>query len=91
MKRAALASGERVSELACSAALLAATAFLWKQIHPTSHQLLQAIVVAIELSSGYAETKRKAATGAISTGPAPFKALKLILLTAAYNKEGRVT
>ena len=47
---------------------MAAAAFLWRQVHPTSHQLLQAIVVAIELSSGYAETKRKAATGRIRTG-----------------------
>ena len=68
LQRAAKASNGQCSQLASSAALMAAAAFLWRQVHPTSHQLLQAIVVAIELSSGYAETKRKAATGRIRTG-----------------------
>jgi len=58
--------------------MLAAGAFLWSQLHPTSHQLMQAILVAIELSTGYSETKRKAARGVIRSGrsipaiPRPF-------------------
>ena len=71
------ACASRGCDLACSAALLAATAFLWRQVHPSSHQLMQAIVVAIELSQGYAETKRKAARGLIQSGRALLRIAKL--------------
>ena len=58
----------KASDWAKPAACLAAVALLWKVGHPDSYMLGQAILVAIELSSGYNETKRKAASGKISSG-----------------------
>lgn len=62
---------ERCRDLSNAAALLAVGALLWRCVHPSSHQLMQAMVVALNLSSGYASTKRRAALGRIAAGSAP--------------------
>ena len=58
----------KACDLAKPAAALAVIALLWRQVHPTSYQLGQAILVAVNLSAGYNETKRQAATGRIASG-----------------------
>ena len=58
----------KACDLAKPAAALAVIALLWRRVHPTSYQLGQAILVAVNLSAGYNETKRQAATGRIASG-----------------------